>query len=291
MTLLSSKKATTEIPNLLIITVLALIVIFVLVPFFQKGSSEQYGTLREISKDIKAGFDKLTGKEEEVRKTQADGDFLAKYTSFVTSFQSCFNSPKSDCFCRIPLSSSGDEKYTFTLKRDPNLGYYLFPYRIEEGKQFVLQKRIPLGLDTASKRKRLCYITANTFPASLTIPLPLTQQLYPLESFFATQSTSGPIEDSKDAMFSLTYTNNENLLTDSHTIPFLIYFYKPTPDQMCFINPQFSGTYINRPLCDESTPAQQLKPNACKVQAAFAGYTYWGDEFGKTLETPKKWWE
>src|SRR3989344_2778979 len=120
MTLLSSKKATTEIPNLLIITVLALIVIFVLVPFFQKGSSEQYGTLREISKDIKAGFDKLTGKQAEIRKTQADGNYLTKYSSFVKHLQACFSSSKSDCLCRAPIPSSSDEKYAFILKRDLN---------------------------------------------------------------------------------------------------------------------------------------------------------------------------
>ncbi len=287
-----SKKATADIPSLVVISILCLIVLFVLIPFFQKGSSEQYGTLKEISKDIKATFDKLTGKEAETRKTQADGEFLKKYDSFVKSFQSCFSSSKSGCFCRIPLSSPDDQKYVFELKKDSTLGYYIRPYRIDGETQSVLQKRIPLAPLDAALKKKLCYITSNTFPASLT--LPLAQQPYSLESFFVTQSTNGPIEDSKEAIFSLTYTNNEKLLTDSHIIPFLIYFYKPTPDQMCFINPQFSGTYVNRPLCDESLPALQIKPikpNACKVQAAFPGYTYWGDETGKTLETPKSWLE
>ena len=248
MTFLSSKKATAEIPSLVVITILALLVIFIVVPFFQKGSSDQYGTLREISKDVKAGFDKLTGKEEEVRKTQADGDFLTKYTSFVTSFQSCFSSSKKDCICRIPFHSYGDERYSFELKQDPGLGYYLTPYRIEQGAQYLLQKRRPLASDTTLKKKSLCYITPNAVN-------PQIDESYPLASFVITQSQSiRKPEDIPEVYYTLIYSDKEKPLTANNHNFYALQFYKPTADQMCFMDSSTLRKYINsKPLCDTST--------------------------------------
>lgn len=315
MTFLSSKKATADIPSLVVVSILCLLVIFILVPFFQKGSSEQYGTLREISKDVKAGFDKLTGKEAEVRKTKEDGDFLVKYSSFAKSFQSCFSSSKSDCICKLSIPSFSDEKYAFELKQDPTLGYYMFPYRIDET-QYILQKRIVLASDITLKKKRLCYITPTSGftlsepdfrPNSVqrTPPTPITYGNYPLESFIVKQAGKG-------TMFSLTYTASGKqqvaTFTTMYTTMF-VDFYKPTADELCFINQKFLNTFPNKPLCDDLTPGlsfsneplkfqndpqippEQVDINTCKVQAAFPGYTYWGDENGKTLETPKRWWE
>lgn len=258
MTSLFSRKATMDIPNLAIYLILGLIIIFVLIPFFQKGSSEQYSTLKEISKDIKAFFDKLTGKQEETRKTQEDGEFLKQYTSFVKSFQACFSSSKSDCRCSLSLPVFSDDKYSFVLERDQTLGYYLIPYRTEEGSQHLLQKRIVLASDAVLKKKTLCYITpTNNFfipndplrPDSYprTSPQPTTYGTYPVESFLLIQSN-------QKTTLNLLFTSKEGTNPVVATFNYFLDFYKPTADELCFINQKFPNPYREKPLCDAATP-------------------------------------